>query len=120
FPQIQLGTSALSEHFAIKSHDEVKAYLQNETLRSRYLEISTEVLRRLDEGVNPTFLMGGTTDRGKLISSATLFEHFALHGDDQGLHSTLAQALTLIEAQRFARCALTLKWIDYEVTSRRT
>ena len=40
FPQIQLGTSALSEHFAIKSHDEAKAYLTNETLRSRYLEIA--------------------------------------------------------------------------------
>jgi uncharacterized protein (DUF1810 family) len=116
FPQIQLGTSALSEHFAIKSHDEAKAYLTNETLRSRYLEISTEVLHRLEEGVNPTFLMGGSTDRGKLISSATLFEHFAMQRDDQGLHSTLAQILTLIGAQGFARCALTQKWIYDDVT----
>jgi uncharacterized protein (DUF1810 family) len=108
FPQIQLGTSALSEHFAIKSHDEAKAYLTNETLRSRYLEISTEVLHRLEEGVNPTFLMGGST--------ATLFEHFAMQRDDQGLHSTLAQILTLIGAQGFARCALTQKWIYDDVT----
>jgi uncharacterized protein (DUF1810 family) len=116
FPQIQLGTSARSEHFAIKSHEEAKAYLENETLRSRYLEISTEVLHRLGEGVNPTFLMGGSTDRGKLISSATLFEHFAMQRDDQVLHSTLAQILTLIESHGFTRCALTQKWIDDDVT----
>jgi uncharacterized protein (DUF1810 family) len=112
FPQIQLGTSALSEHFAIKSHDEVKAYLQNETLCNRYLEISTEVLHRLEEGVNPTFLMGGSTDRGKLISSTTLFEHFATQVDGGPLYPTLFHLLTSIEAQGPTRCAPTKKWIE--------
>ncbi|NBO57262.1 MAG: DUF1810 family protein, partial [Actinobacteria bacterium] len=112
FPQIQLGTSALSEHFAIKSHDEAKAYLQNETLRSRYLEISTEVLHRLEEGVNPTFLMGGSTDRGKLISSTTLFEHFATQVDSGPLYRTLSHLLTSIAAQGLTRCAPTKKWIE--------
>ena len=111
-PQIQLGTSALSEHFAIKSHDEVKAYLQNETLCNRYLEISTEVLHRLEEGVNPTFLMGGSTDRGKLISSTTLFEHFATQVDGGPLYPTLFHLLTSIEAQGPTRCAPTKKWIE--------
>jgi uncharacterized protein (DUF1810 family) len=111
FPQIQLGTSALSEHFAIKSHDEAKAYLTNETLCTRYLEISTEVLHRLEEGVNPTFLMGGSTDRGKLISSATLFEQFAKQVNDQRLYSTLAHLLRLIEAQGFTQCAPTKHWV---------
>ena len=112
FPQIQLGTSALSEHFAIKSHDEAKAYLTNETLRNRYLEISTEVLHRLEEGVNPTFLMGGSTDRGKLISSTTLFEHFATQVDYGPLHPTLFHLLMSIEAQGLTRCAPTKKWIE--------
>lgn len=112
FPQIQLGTSALSEHFAFKSHDEVKAYLQNETLCNRYLEISTEVLHRLEEGVNPTFLMGGSTDRGKLISSTTLFEHFATQVDGGPLYPTLFHLLTSIEAQGPTRCAPTKKWIE--------
>ena len=112
FPQIQLGTSALSEHFAIKSHDEVKAYLQNETLCNRYLEISTEVLHRLEEGVNPTFLMGGSTDLGKLISSTTLFEHFATQVDGGPLYPTLFHLLTSIEAQGPTRCAPTKKWIE--------
>lgn len=112
FPQIQLGTSALSEHFAIKSHNEAKAYLTNETLRNRYLEISTEVLQRLEEGVNPTFLMCGSTDREKLISSTTLFEHFATQVDSGPLYPTLFHLLTSIEAQGLTRCAPTKKWIE--------
>ncbi len=110
FPQIQLGTSALSEHFAIKSHDEAKAYLKNETLRSRYLEISTEVLQRLEEGVNPTFLMGGSTDRGKLISSLTLFEWASQSIDSQRLLKVAGSILALVEEVGYLRCHATSAW----------
>ncbi len=110
FPQIQLGTSALSEHFAIKSHDEAKAYLENETLRSRYLEISTEVHRRLEEGVNPTFLMGDSTDRGKLISSTTLFEWAAQNIDPQGLLKVSRSILDLVEEVGYSHCRSTTAW----------
>lgn len=110
FPQIQLGTSALSEHFAIKSHDEAKAYLQNETLRSRYLEISTEVIHRLEEGVNPTFLMGGSTDRGKLISSLTLFEWAARITNLQGLLKVSRSILELLNEVGYSRCRSTTAW----------
>ena len=110
FPQIQLGTSALSEHFAIKSHDEAKAYLENETLRSRYLEISTKVLHRLEEGVNPTFLMGGSTDRGKLISSLTLFEWASQSIDPQGLLKVSRSILDLVEEVGYSRCRSTTAW----------
>ena len=110
FPQIQLGTSALSEHFAIKSHDEAKAYLQNETLRNRYLEISTEVLHRLEEGVNPNLLMGGSTDRGKLISSLTLFEWASQSIDSQGLLKVARSILELLNEVGYSRCRSTTAW----------
>ena len=111
FPQIQLGTSALSEHFAIKSHDEAKAYLTNETLRSRYLEISTEVLHRLGERVNPTFLMGGSTDRGKLISSLTLFEWAYRQSNSLFPNSQPEEILDLLDQEGFNRCESTTSWI---------
>ncbi|MFZ9985166.1 MAG: DUF1810 family protein [Ilumatobacteraceae bacterium] len=111
FPQIQLGTSALSEHFAIKSHDEAKAYLTNETLRNRYLEISTEVLHRLEEGVNPTFLMGGSTDRGKLISSLTLFEWAYRQSNSLFPNSQPEEILDLLDQEGFNRCESTTSWI---------
>jgi uncharacterized protein (DUF1810 family) len=110
FPQIQLGTSALSEHFAIISHDEAKAYLTNETLRNRYLEISTEVLHRLEEGVNPTFLMGGSTDRGKLISSLTLVEWTSQSIDPQGLLKVARSILELLNEVGYSRCRSTTAW----------
>ncbi len=111
FPQIQLGTSALSEHFAIKSHDEAKAYLQNETLCNRYLEISTEVLHRLEEGVNPTFLMGGTTDLRKLNSSITLFEGISSSRQQVELRINLFRCFNHLERFGLSRCEVTLNWI---------
>jgi uncharacterized protein (DUF1810 family) len=118
FPQIQLGTSALSEHFAIKSHDEAKAYLTNETLRSRYLEISTEVLHRLEEGVNPTFLMGGSTDRGKLISSLTLFEWASNTLNLDGVQMVTTAVLERIESEPHTRCDSTVKWLILKAPAR--
>ena len=112
FPQIQLGTSALSEHFAIKSHDEAKAYLTNETLRNRYLEISTEVLQRLEEGVNPTFLMSGTTDRRKLISSMTLFEWASRKLDMTDIKTAAASVLNHISDPEPVTCASTTIWLE--------
>ena len=112
FPQINLGTSPRSEHFAIKSPAEVEAYLTNDTLRTRYLDISTEVLHQLQAGVDPTFLMGGSTDRDKLISSATLFEDFAFALNEFDLYSTIVEILTFMQSRGFTRCIRTLKWLD--------
>ena len=95
----------------IKSPGEAEAFLTNDTLRNRYLDITTEVLHRLEEGVNPTFLMGGSTDRDKLISSATLFEHFSAQLGDGNLHATLVRLLTSIETRGSQRCARTMQWI---------
>lgn len=111
FPQIQLGTSLLSEHFAIKSPAEAKAYLTNDNLRNRYLDITTEVLHRLEEGVNPTFLMGGSTDRDKLISSATLFEWASNSLNLTHIHEVIALVLNRIGNERPMRCNSTLSWI---------
>lgn len=46
FPQIDgLGMSEMSHYFSIKSLDEAIAYLSNEILGSRLLEISNELLK---------------------------------------------------------------------------
>ena len=111
FPQINLGTSPRSEHFAIKSPAEVEAYLTNDTLRTHYLDITTEVLNRMEEGVNPTFLMGGSTDRDKLTSSLTLFEWASNTLKMNDLYLATKSGLDRVEAERHIRCGPTAKWI---------
>ena len=111
FPQIKLGTSSLSEHFAIKSPAEAEAYLTNDTLRSRYFDITTEVLHRLEEGVNPTFLMGGSTDLRKLISSLTLFEGIPSNRHQIEVRRKLFRCFDLLEQFSRYRCEDSLIWL---------
>ena len=71
FPQIAgLGFSSMSAYYAISSKAEAVAYMQDETLRSRLLEI-TEALLLLPEN-EPRMVMGYPDDL-KLRSSMTLF-----------------------------------------------
>ncbi len=71
FPQLAgLGSSSMSEHYAIRSLDEARAYLQHPVLGERLVECA-EALLGLD-GNNPAAVMG-TIDALKLRSSMTLF-----------------------------------------------
>jgi uncharacterized protein (DUF1810 family) len=71
FPQLAgLGSSSMSERYAIRSLDEVRAYLQHPVLGERLVECA-EVLLGLD-GDDPVAVMG-TIDALKLRSSMTLF-----------------------------------------------
>ena len=71
FPQIKgLGTSPMAEYYGIENLDEAKAYLSNDILRERLLEIS-EVLLNLKE--NDPAVIFGYPDNLKLKSSMTLF-----------------------------------------------
>jgi len=71
FPQIKgLGRSDIAEYYGIESLDEAKAYLSNDILSERLLEIC-EVLLNLEE--NDPAVIFGYPDNLKLKSSMTLF-----------------------------------------------
>ena len=71
FPQIKgLGKTYTADYYGIENLDEAKAYLSNETLCSRLIEIS-EALLKLE--TNDPIKIFGYTDSLKLKSSMTLF-----------------------------------------------
>lgn len=71
FPQLRgLGTSQMSRFFGIENLDEAKAYLENEILGTRLIEISLELLRL---NTNDPVEVFGSIDAMKLRSSMTLF-----------------------------------------------
>jgi uncharacterized protein (DUF1810 family) len=73
FPQIAgLGFSATSQHYAIQSLDETRAYLQHPTLGPRLREISEILLSINSKTAHDIF---GSPDDMKLRSSMTLFAH---------------------------------------------
>jgi uncharacterized protein (DUF1810 family) len=110
FPQIKMGYSWNSEHFAIKSSNEAVAFLEHLQLRNRYFDISEQVLIKLEAGSDINTLMGNRTDALKLVSSMTLFSEISrkLHDDVQ---SILEQSLKLIHSQGLPRCQTTLDWM---------
>lgn len=73
FPQIAgLGFSATSQHYAIQSLDEARAYLQHSLLGPRLREISQILLSIHGKTAHDIF---GSPDDMKLRSSMTLFAH---------------------------------------------
>lgn len=74
FPQIAgLGQSCTSKFYGIQSLSEAKAYLENELLRNRLLEITSALLEQNDSAQN---IFGGL-DAMKVCSSMTLFDLIA-------------------------------------------
>ena len=72
FPQVKgLGSSMTSEEYGIKDIEEAKEYLENETLKSRLIEI-TQALLDLEE--NDIKNIMHYPDNLKLKSSMTLFK----------------------------------------------
>jgi uncharacterized protein (DUF1810 family) len=71
FPQLAgLGFSAISQHYAIKSLDEARAYLAHPVLGPRLVECGEAVLSVKGRSAHDIF---GSPDDLKLRSSATLF-----------------------------------------------
>ena len=71
FPQFAgLGTSPMSEHYAIRSVDEAKAYLAHPVLGARLLECAQALVALNGSSASEVF---GSIDALKLRSSATLF-----------------------------------------------
>ena len=72
FPQIKgLGRSSTAQYYAISCLDEARAYLNDEVLALRLLEISEALLQHSDKSA---FSIFGGTDAMKLRSSMTLFD----------------------------------------------
>lgn len=72
FPQIAgLGRSSTAQHFAIRSADEARDYLDHPVLGPRYLECVTALQ---DLPISNPVTVFGETDAMKLRSSLTLFE----------------------------------------------
>jgi uncharacterized protein (DUF1810 family) len=73
FPQIAgLGSSAMSQRYAIASLDEARAYLQHPVLGPRLLECADVLLADDAHTAEAVF---GPVDAVKLRSSMTLFAH---------------------------------------------
>jgi uncharacterized protein (DUF1810 family) len=71
FPQVDgLGSSSTARHYAIKSLDEARAYLDHPILGPRLLECAEAVVRLEGRSAREIF---GSPDDLKLRSSATLF-----------------------------------------------
>lgn len=71
FPQLKgLGMSDMADYYGLDGVDEAKAYLQDDELRSRLVEISLALLK-LD--TNDAKAVMGSPDHLKLRSSMTLF-----------------------------------------------
>lgn len=71
FPQIAgLGYSETARYYAIRDMDEAKAYMENETLKSRLIEISQALLEVDSDDASQVM---GWPDDLKLRSSMTLF-----------------------------------------------
>ena len=71
FPQIQgLGFSEMNKKYSLKDIEEAKTYLENETLKSRLIEITQALLDLEDADIHEVM----SIDDCKLKSSMTLFK----------------------------------------------
>ncbi|HEY8218952.1 MAG TPA: DUF1810 domain-containing protein [Methylobacter sp.] len=78
FPQIDgLGYSATSKHYAIKSLEEARQYLNHPVLGQRLLECAEAVYAIEEQSISEIF---GYPDNLKLKSSMTLFAYVAAPG----------------------------------------
>jgi uncharacterized protein (DUF1810 family) len=78
FPQFQgLGFSSTSQHYAIKSLEEARAYLNHSVLGPRLLECAQAALGVEGRSAHDIF---GSPDDMKLRSCATLFAQVSLAG----------------------------------------
>ena len=102
FPQfLGLGSSAMSQRYAIRSVDEARGYLRDPVLGPRLRECCEALLEVQGRSAREIL---GTPDDLKLRSCATLFDHVAAPG------SVFAQVLDrFFEGQRDAS---TLRLID--------
>jgi uncharacterized protein (DUF1810 family) len=118
FPQLAgLGTSSLSQRFAIDGEEEAMEFLRDSELRSRLLIIASAVADQIRTRRAPSLLalMGSEVDVRKLVSSLTLFRHIARTLDDaeplseyRSLGGVADEVLAVAASEGYPACAYTL------------
>lgn len=116
FPQIAgLGTSHMSQAYAIHDRAEAQEYLRHPLLGQRLLDISNAAADHLRKGVALNTLMGSSIDAAKLVSSMTLFGEVARTlpaeartATTEGLAGAADAILAAAAAQGYPRCEHTL------------
>ena len=116
FPQIAgLGTSHMSQAYAIRDRDEAVQYLRHPVLSARLLEIASAAAAHLQQGVAIGTLMGSSIDATKLVSSMTLFGEVARTltraertATSDAIAETAKAILAAAAAQGYERCRSTL------------
>ena len=111
-----LGSSTMSQAYAIRDRAEAAEYLRHPVLRARLLLITGAIADRLTGASPPSLvaLMGSTIDARKLVSSLTLFREVArtlaaAPDDEYGrFMATAADVLSAAAAQGYPACAHTL------------
>lgn len=117
FPQIAgLGTSYMSQAYAIRDRAEAEDYLHHPLLSQRLRDIAAAAADRLNDGVALNTLMGSSIDAAKLVSSMTLFGEVARtlpNGSRTDTTEALARAAEVIlsaaAAQGYQPCQHTLR-----------
>jgi len=117
FPQLQgLGGSEVARRFALEGVDEAQDYLDDELLRARLAEACGVVHEQVvNQGAQLVTLMGSRTDALKLVSSLTLLAHVVGEGGRPGDASLAGIAEAILDAaaaQRYPRCAFTLRALE--------
>ena len=120
FPQLAgLGSSPLSQSFAIDNEEEASEYLQDAELRSRLLTIASAVAEQLRKGKTLRGLMGSEIDAQKVVSSLTLFGHVARKlraVDGTNAYDSVAkvadEVLATAASQGYPPCAYTLQRLE--------
>jgi uncharacterized protein (DUF1810 family) len=116
FPELAgLGSSSLSQMYAIHGAEEAAEYLKDPVLSQRLLSITSAVVERLSSGVPLATLMGSRVDATKLMSSLTLFGRVAAELQKSQPHETFAAlagaaeaVLKAGESEGYERCRFTL------------
>eukprot|EP00927_Polykrikos_kofoidii_P009534 TRINITY_DN13977_c0_g1_i2.p1 TRINITY_DN13977_c0_g1~~TRINITY_DN13977_c0_g1_i2.p1 ORF type:complete len:164 (-),score=33.22 TRINITY_DN13977_c0_g1_i2:88-579(-) len=104
FPQFidpARASSKNNQRFQLFSKAEAVAFLKDETLGARYVEISQAVASAL-ENDTPQRVMGGTVDAKKLHQSVTVFHLAALEAEMQDTADLLSNILEKIKACPYA------------------
>ena len=122
FPQIEgLGTSHMSQAYAIQGRDEAEEYLRHPLLCRRLLDIAMAAADHLKSGVALSTLMGSSIDAAKLVSSMTLFGEAAraLPGDSRTptTEAVARAAETILAAaasQGYQRCEHTFQKLAHD------
>lgn len=119
-PQLAcLGSSHHAIWYGIKSFPEAKKYLEDELLGTRLIEISQEILNKLNNGSKVRVLMGSGIDAAKLLSCATLFYFVSYKTVHENLFNNLRKQcerkLNRKDEKTIQFCEVSMERLNFEI-----